>query len=264
MKTVKELSLRAGNECAFPGCTTPLITESGVVLGEVCHICSDKPGGPRYDSTQNDSERQGSINLILFCPTHHTLVDSDDTTYTADLLREMKRRHESKAHKRFTIDDGQATRIAILLLGGSATTDLIALAKELYASLSTNVSPDNPQTALQESLRYGPKGALAYFSEDDVHVRFGDLLCTIFGPAGWRVERLANKPSDLLRVDFTKGMLCRFTISDKHQIVNAAKAVHDVFDKLGFVPSHGGDKYDGADEKEGKRITIYPRFTFRR
>jgi hypothetical protein len=39
-----------------------------------------------------DRNRYG--NLILLCPTHHTLVDRQDSTYTADALRALKRDHE--------------------------------------------------------------------------------------------------------------------------------------------------------------------------
>ena len=42
-------------------------------------------------------------NLIVLCPTHHTLVDCQPETYTADMLREWKQTHEATvANKRLS------------------------------------------------------------------------------------------------------------------------------------------------------------------
>jgi hypothetical protein len=269
-KTIKMLALLAGNECAIPGCPTPLLTKSGALLGEICHICADKPGGPRYDPNQSNAERQHYSNLILLCPTHHTLVDSDETTYTADLLREIKNHHESKAHKRFSIDDSLATRIATVFLGGAAAVDARELAKELYDNISISPSPsDDPdhRSLFDESLRYAPKGVFAYFSEDDLHLRFGEFLSSIFRAAGWRIQRLTRHPEvlpDNCLIEFSNSIFCLFTMPDQHQLSNAHRAIADLFFKLGFVPSTTGDKYDRTDEMEGRRITIYPSLTVRR
>lgn len=84
------------NRCAFPGCRTPLISPTGVVLGRVAHIKAQSVGGPRYDANQTAEERHGFDNLILLCAVHHIEIDADGNldTYTVDRLLEIKRAHE--------------------------------------------------------------------------------------------------------------------------------------------------------------------------
>ncbi|MHB8087678.1 MAG: phosphorylase family protein, partial [Anaerolineaceae bacterium] len=70
--------------------------DSGAMLGEMCHINAASSGGPRYDPAKVDSGQSESDNLIILCPTHHSLVDQDQTTYTAEVLRQMKVQHETR------------------------------------------------------------------------------------------------------------------------------------------------------------------------
>ena len=95
--TVKRLFAVSGNRCAFPGCALPLVDEaSGKVTGRICHIKADSPGGPRYDPEQHDRERHGFANLVLMCPLHHDVIDSDVETYTVEKLLEIKAWHEAR------------------------------------------------------------------------------------------------------------------------------------------------------------------------
>lgn len=86
-----------GNRCAFPGCRQPLI-HSGesdqAVVGEEAHIIARSHSGPRGDSDLVDDERDRHSNLILLCPTHHTIVDHARSDYPPDALRQMKAVHE--------------------------------------------------------------------------------------------------------------------------------------------------------------------------
>jgi hypothetical protein len=94
--TIKRLYALSGNQCAFPDCTVKFVSPiEDVNLSEVCHIEAAEPGGTRYNSDSNDEERRSFDNLILLCPTHHTLVDSS-ANYSADDLRDMKKAHEDK------------------------------------------------------------------------------------------------------------------------------------------------------------------------
>jgi hypothetical protein len=94
LATIKRLFALSGNCCAFPDCTTPLVEESGTVTGEISHICSASPGGPRFDKTQSDSERHGASNLLLLCARHHKIVDSEVEKYPVAALETMKRKRE--------------------------------------------------------------------------------------------------------------------------------------------------------------------------
>lgn len=92
LKTVKHLFAVCGNRCSYPGCTQEMVTDTDIVIGEICHITSSSPKGPRYNPALSDEERDSFPNLILFCPTHHKLVDDDIVLYTRDLLIELKER----------------------------------------------------------------------------------------------------------------------------------------------------------------------------
>jgi len=95
--TVKRLFAVSGNRCAFPGCALPLVDEaSGKVTGRICHIKADSPGGPRYDPEQHNKERHGFANLVLMCPLHHDVIDSDVETYAVERLLEIKAQHEAR------------------------------------------------------------------------------------------------------------------------------------------------------------------------
>lgn len=92
---------RSGNRCAFPDCDQ-LLTEGegsdGLVVGEMAHICGEKSGAARQDATLLPGFVNSYDNLILMCPTHHTIIDKDEATYTVDVLREMKAVREHKAN----------------------------------------------------------------------------------------------------------------------------------------------------------------------
>jgi len=95
--TVKRLFAVSGNRCAFPGCALPLVDEaSGKVTGRICHIRARSPEGQRYDAGQSEKKRHGFANLVLMCPVHHDVIDSDAETYTVERLLEIKARHEAR------------------------------------------------------------------------------------------------------------------------------------------------------------------------
>lgn len=96
--TIKRLFAVSGNQCAFPRCPLPLVDEpSGKVTGRICHIKAQEPGGPRYDPNQTGDERHAYENLVLMCPIHHDVIDSDPESYTVERLLEIKANHE-KGH----------------------------------------------------------------------------------------------------------------------------------------------------------------------
>jgi hypothetical protein len=70
------------------------VEENGVITGEVCHIKARSAGGPRYDPTQTDTERNGSANLILLCSRHHKIVDDTPADHSVQILIAMKRERE--------------------------------------------------------------------------------------------------------------------------------------------------------------------------
>ena len=98
-KDLRILYQKSGNRCAFPGCLKVLVypessLDDHVVLSEVAHIVSPKPGGPRGEYPLSLEERDKYENLILLCEEHHTIVDNQVQTYTVERLRQMKADHE--------------------------------------------------------------------------------------------------------------------------------------------------------------------------
>lgn len=109
-KNLKILWGESGNLCAFPECNieiTALSGNKGYTLGEMAHIKGDKAGSCRYDSNQTDAERNGHKNLVLLCPTHHTIIDKPEnlSIYTVDFLIKMKEEHLANVKAKLRADE---------------------------------------------------------------------------------------------------------------------------------------------------------------
>lgn len=105
-KSIKILWSSSGGRCAFENCWERVCYHEAAdaapyTLGEMAHICGDKPGANRHDESQTQTQRDDYQNLILLCPTHHTLIDrkENEAVYTVDLLHTMKAQHEQRVLK---------------------------------------------------------------------------------------------------------------------------------------------------------------------
>jgi hypothetical protein len=83
------------NKCAFPDCSSPLVDADGTVTGRICHIKARSPGGKRYDQSQSNTERHSFENLILLCAYHHDVIENHEETYTSEVLKNIKHKHEN-------------------------------------------------------------------------------------------------------------------------------------------------------------------------
>lgn len=92
-KVIKELYAKSGNTCSFPGCANKLFCEKENI-SEICHIQGLNPNSARYNPNLTNDEVNDIDNLILFCPTHHSLVDQMPSKYTVKCLKQMKTKHE--------------------------------------------------------------------------------------------------------------------------------------------------------------------------
>ena len=100
LEVLRPLFARSGNQCAFPGCTNPLVNNCNESVAQICHIEAASPGGQRYNKKQTDEERRSYDNLILLCYAHH--VETDDVEmYSVLRLKEIKLLHESNFGKDF-------------------------------------------------------------------------------------------------------------------------------------------------------------------
>lgn len=93
-ETLRNLALRSRNQCAFPGCTHPIMNDKNELVAELCHIEAAEEGGQRYNSAQSDEQRRSYENLMFLCHRHHKETD-DVSIFTPEKLREMKSTHES-------------------------------------------------------------------------------------------------------------------------------------------------------------------------
>jgi hypothetical protein len=97
-KTKILLMRMAGGMCAKPGCYVHTLGANLSQTGQawihnVAHICSAAPGkgAARYDPNQTKEERQSHENGIWLCANHATVIDSDEESYSVELLRQWKK-----------------------------------------------------------------------------------------------------------------------------------------------------------------------------
>lgn len=95
VEVLRELYLKSGNQCAFPGCNNVIVDDDGNFVGQICHIEAAETGGERFNPNMTNEERRAFDNLMLMCYEHH-VATNDVTKYPASELRRMKREHESK------------------------------------------------------------------------------------------------------------------------------------------------------------------------
>lgn len=122
LPTIKILFARSKNQCAFPGCAAPIAESSGTVTGGVCHIRALNAGGPRYDPSQTQEERNAASNLILMCGRHHKIIDTETEKFTAVHLQAIKQAHEEKGVAEIS---PAATRIAQQLLAACGDVSIV-------------------------------------------------------------------------------------------------------------------------------------------
>jgi hypothetical protein len=92
--TLRELYLKSGNQCAFPGCYHVIVDAAGRVVGEICHIEAAMSGGERFNPNMTNEERRSFENLMLMCHDHH-IETNDVRAYPVDRLQDIKAKHEA-------------------------------------------------------------------------------------------------------------------------------------------------------------------------
>jgi len=118
-KAQKLLWAAAAGRCSFPDCGARLCFGEGdaevpYLIGEMAHICGDKPGSNRHDPDQAEVDRNDYRNLILLCPTHHSTIDKKENERLCgvEFLMAAKDKHESRIN-RLVDGDGPLTRQSI-------------------------------------------------------------------------------------------------------------------------------------------------------
>lgn len=113
---VSYLWARSAGRCAFPGCNEPLwkdlVTGKRMKSGEIAHIVSWSPTGPRGDAARSSLLATSVDNLMLACGKHNGLIDALDRVdeYPESLLLDYKRRHEERIERLTAIHEDRRTK----------------------------------------------------------------------------------------------------------------------------------------------------------
>lgn len=193
----KQLALRSGNVCAYPGCGVPLILQAehlsdrDKIVGKVAHICAASEGGPRYDPSMTKEERGSVSNLVLLCGSHHDIIDTQLNYHTVDFLAEMKQCHERKvaralAHAMGEVGFDHLEIVCKAIQLNDKTSDDIVMPLDIETKISLN----NLGEATREQIRLG----MAKVAEvtrfivmmDDYKDNFGARLAARFKQEYWR------------------------------------------------------------------------------
>ncbi|SCD64567.1 HNH endonuclease signature motif containing protein [Streptomyces sp. PpalLS-921] len=186
MATIKDVDrkllwVKSGDKCAFTGCHQELtvnVSESSerrklVIIGEEAHIVAKEDDGPRGDPSMPSVERNSHENLLLLCPTHHTLIDKEKgANFSVETLLEMKRIHEESvaAQRNSNSDASLHTRRDSLLSGLSASR-----ARLVSRWIAVGVDPDKAEE-LADDNSIGRSEAFAnFYPEKKIAVLLGDF-----------------------------------------------------------------------------------------
>ncbi|MEM6783837.1 MAG: HNH endonuclease, partial [Bacteroidota bacterium] len=166
------------------------------MLAEMCHIRAASPGGPRYDEHQPEDERNGEENLLLLCPTHHSLVDQIPDEYPVDWLVSIKRQHEQWVLERLNKE--------VSVLNVNQATDLARQVGEKSVDFAIIVALEKEFTAIK---RYFPELKRAT-NNTDLRTYYTAIIPTALGGSYRIVVTLmhsmgnldaANSAADLIR-----------------------------------------------------------------
>ena len=97
--TEKRLFASSGGYCQRSGCVTPLFRDTGskvVHIAEMAHIFAANNDGPRANLDMSEAARGAFENLILLCPTCHTIIDKSPQDFPDATVIGWKQKHESK------------------------------------------------------------------------------------------------------------------------------------------------------------------------
>ncbi|MER8412905.1 hypothetical protein [Mesorhizobium sp. M1342] len=108
-----QLAQRVGYLCSNPKCQRltvgPRKGEEGANnIGVAAHIKAASPGGPRYDSSQNPTERASADNGIWLCADHAHLIDHNAKEFTVEKLEKWKQEAEERAFQQLASGKGPA------------------------------------------------------------------------------------------------------------------------------------------------------------
>lgn len=100
----KELGIRSGHKCSFPGCGQNLFVDDEAYIGHVAVIEALVPNGPRHNP-YIDVPDISLDNLILLCPGHHLMIDKRPEAYSTEWLKKARDEHFERISKILEADN---------------------------------------------------------------------------------------------------------------------------------------------------------------
>lgn len=93
---IKILWGKSAGKCSICKCNLILDQSDGrpFPLGIMAHIEGENEGSARYNPLLSETARSKYDNLILICPTDHTIIDRDVGEYSVEKLHSIKNQHE--------------------------------------------------------------------------------------------------------------------------------------------------------------------------
>jgi hypothetical protein len=179
----------SGGSCYWPGCGVPAImpvTGKYRMNVEVAHIRAFDDNGPRSNVNMTHEEREAWTNKVLLCHPHHTEVDAEPETYSADKLEEWKSGREADAHGQLS-----ALRVSESQLQELITEVLAEQNERVNQTLERLEKSDAEAAAVMRELR----------DQLDVVRQHGGLLdidaVGMLDSAAYKVEHLQDSASTL-------------------------------------------------------------------
>jgi hypothetical protein len=162
--TFRELFLKSGNLCAFPGCDTLMMTEAGLFIGQLCHIEAAELGGERFNPSMTNEERCSASNLMLMYYPHHRETN-DVARYTVADLKRMKAAHERRFSRPDRAMREKAARLnwaALVGAGVVAGMSIGGIVQQIRSVFDALVRPSKESDAEPRTLRNELKQGLRY------------------------------------------------------------------------------------------------------
>jgi hypothetical protein len=175
--TIKKL-FGPGTPCSFPNCFEYMIDENDIIIGEICHIKGENETSARYNSNMTEKQRTSYGNLILLCPTHHTLIDKDLVTYTKEGLKKMKSDHKNKTlGKKYTINDDMLRIISISINDDEYSLVRIHNFLKLYKKLRGNETKELWYEYFAYALKWlKVSSPISQKEKEAIRIVFNDIL----------------------------------------------------------------------------------------
>jgi hypothetical protein len=104
--TQRRLFAASAGYCQNPACSRELFIHlpgKGVHIGEMAHVFAANNQGPRAQPKLSEAERGAFENLILLCPTCHTIIDKAPDQYPDTTILGWKREHATKLRSMFGV-----------------------------------------------------------------------------------------------------------------------------------------------------------------